>query len=801
MNLLHDLRFTIRYCLKQPAFAITAVAVLALGIGASTAVFSVLYQALLKPLPYPHAERLVMLHNIFPKRQISAGGVSGFDYSEISRRRDLFEDAAVFYWNDLTLTGLGSARHMNVVNASASLFSVLQIKPQLGRVFTQSEDRSGAPGTAVLSDGLWRNMFNNDPGILGRNIRLNGLPYTVVGVMPPGFQFPSRETEIWIPTAFRPGETTLAGGRSEKWLHMIARIRPGVSLQEAESGLQAVTSQMGRTYSPFYPTKEGWHFALKPLAEEQTDSVRRWLYLAFGAVLSVLLIACINVSGLFLIRGSARSGEFAVRRAMGAAKHRIVGQLLTETGLLVLCGCGVGLLVADWLVHFVNLYGPMPQPSTIQSWTILFTLLLALISTVLVGLTPALIAADLPIDQTLRSSSRRTTARSSAFRYGVVAAQIAVAVTLVFIAAQLNRSFLNLTRVPAGFTPDHVWTGMVTLSNNAYAGDQAWNTRFFEPLLRQLRSLPGIKLASGANAIPFSPSGVWTEQLRLPNRPKMNPPPEAQISVTFPEYFEAMGIPLRKGRTFTDHDRAGQTPVAVIDEELAHRYFQGEDPIGKPIITGGEEVPARIVGVVGSVHNSSLGGPSEPEIYYPELQERADTMYLVLRATDASDPAAAVRHIIDKLDSNASLYDVQFMPDRLAESLKMRRFIALLLNGLAGTGLILALVGLYGSLAHLVQLRHREIGIRLALGAMQSQVCRIIILRAGAVVGAGLIVGVFGAVLAERTVRSQLFGVQLTDPATWFGVIGAVGIASAVSAWIPASRAAKIAPSETLRAE
>ncbi len=801
MNLIQDLRFTIRHGLKQPVFTLIAVSVLAVGLGASIAVFSVLYQALLKPLPYPRAEQLVLIHNLFPKRQISSSGVSGYDYAVIGQRKDLFQDAGVFYWNDLTLTGFGSARHTNVVNASASVFSVLGVAPELGRVFSKSEDRSGAMGTAVLSDGFWRSLFNADPNVLGRNVELNNRPFTVVGVMPAGFQFPSRETEIWIPTAFRPGETTLAGGRSEKWLHMLARLGPGVSLQQAQSGLDATSGQMGRVFAPFYPSSEGWHFTLRPLADEQTDSVRRWLYLAFGAVLAVLLIACINVSGLFLIRGTARIGEFAVRRAVGAAKSRIVWQMLTETALLVSCGCGLGLLLADWFVHFVNLYGPIPQPAAIQSRTILFTLLLALISTFVVGLAPALLAADLPVDRTLRSSASRTTTRGSVLRYCIVAAQIAVAVVLIFVATQLNRSFLNLTRVPPGFSPHHVWTGFVTLSNNAYSRDQTWNTMFFEPLLQELGSLPGVKAASAANFIPFSPSGIWTEELRLPHRPKVNPPPEAQVSVAFPGYFEVLGIPLHKGRTFTKEDRAGQTLVAIIDEELARRYFRGEDPVGRFIASGGMETPARIIGVVGNVHNSSLGGPGEPEIYFPALQDHAVTIYLVLRTSGDSDPTARVRKTISGLDSSTSLYEVQSMQSRVDGSLKMRGFIASLLDGLAGVGLVLAIVGLYGSLAHLVQLRQREIGIRVALGAMQWQVLRMILIRAAAVVATGVLIGAFGAVMAEQSVKSQLFGVQLTDLVTWLEVIGGICAASAVSAWIPAWRAGRIEPSQALRNE
>ena len=800
-SFIHDVRFALRQIRKQPGFTVIAVIVLGLGIGSSTAVFSVLYQALLKPLPYPDAQQLLFVHNFFPKSQVSVGGVSAFDYAEIRRHTDVFTSAGIFYWNDLTLTGLNDARHINAVNASATLFDVLCVKPQLGRAFSEAEDQYGAAGTTLLSDGLWRSAFGADPNVLGRIIYLNGAPYTVVGVMPHNFQFPSHETQLWIPVALRQGEFTIQGGRLEKWLHMVVRLSPDVTLQRTKSALQAIGDELASSFPSFYPKSDGWHFSTRQLGDEQTEAIRGWLYLAFGAALSVLLIACINVSGLLLIRATARNSEVAVRMAIGATKYRIVRQILTETGVLVFSGCILGFLFAIWGVHLGNLYGPLAQPTPVQSWTLFFALALALISTICAGLLPALLTAELPVEQALKGGATRTSTRGGGWRNGIVAAQIALAVALIFTATQLNRSFLNLTRVPAGFEQPHVWTGALDLPSRSYVADQSWNTKFFEPLLAELASLPGVEAASGANAIPFNPSGVWTEELQLPERPKSNPPPEAQISITFPGYFEAIGIPLLKGRTFTNRDRTGSPLVAVIDEELAHRYFPGEEPVGKPIGSGGAGTPARIIGVVGSVHNSDLGGPQEPEVYYPELQERTESTYLVLRTKGDVDTTVAVRKAIATFDPGVALYDVRPMDERVAASLKLRRFVAFLLNGLAFTGMVLAVVGLYGSLAHLVELRRREIGIRVALGAMQSQVVRMILARGGIVVASGLVAGTLGAVIAGLAVRSQLFGVQLTDAVPWISVLGAIVIAAAISACFPAWRAARIETSVALRHE
>jgi len=801
-NLMRDVRFALRQIRKQPGFALIAVIVLGLGIGSSTAVFSVLYQALLKPLPYPDAERLLFVHNYFPKNQVSVGGVSAFDYAEIRRHTDVFASAGIFYWNDLTLTGLDDARHINVVNASATLFDTLGVKPQLGRIFSEVEDQYGRAGTTLLSDGFWRGVFGADPNVLGRIIHLNGVPYTVIGVMPRSFQFPSHETQLWIPVALPQSAFTIQGGRQEKWLHMVARISPGVTPQRTKAALQAIGDELAATLPSFYQTSDGWSFTTRQLGDEQTEAIRRWLYLAFAAVFSVLLIACINVSGLLLIRATTRNGEVAVRMAIGATKYRIFLQMLTETSVLVFSGCILGVLFAIWAVHLVNLYGPLAQPTPVQSWTLFFALALALMSTVCAGLLPALLTGNLPIEQALKGGATRTSTRSGGWRNGIVSAQIALAVALIFTATQLSRSFLNLTRVSAGFAPLHVWTGALDLPSRSYVADQSWNERFFEPLLGELASLPGVEAASGANAIPFNPSGVWTEELQLPDRPKKStPPPESQISITFPGYFEAIGIPLLRGRTFTNRDRAGSPLVAVIDEELAHRYFPDEEPVGKLIGSGGARTPARIIGVVGSVHNRDLGGPHEPEVYYPALQERAESMYLVLRTKGDVDPTVAARKAIAKFDPGVALYDVQTMDERVAASLELRRFVAFLLNGLAITGMVLAVVALYGSLSHLVELRRREIGIRVALGAMHSQVVQMILVRGGIVVAAGLVAGALGAVIAGLAVRSQLFGVELTDALTWTSVVGAILIAAVISAWFPAWRAAQIEPSVALRHE
>lgn len=780
-----DVRFALRQMSKQPGFAFIAVILLALGIGSSTAVFCVLYQALLKPLPYPNASQLFFVHNYFPKSQVSIAGVSGYDYAEIAKHTEVFAQSGIYYYNDLNLTGISSAQHVDVVNASASVFDVLGVKPQMGRVYSAAEDDPKAEGLALLSDSLWRGAFGADAGVLQRIIYLNGKPYRVVGVMPASFQFPSPETQLWIPVAQSKRSFTLEGGRLEKWLHMVSRLATGVTPQAANSALLTISDNVATRWAQFYPRKEGWHFGVRPLADEQTQSVRRWLYLGFAAVFCVLLIASINVSGLLLIRGSARQSEIKVRLALGASRLRLARQMLTETTLLALAGCVLGIVVAVWAIHLSNLYVPLGQPTPLGNVALLFAPALAFVSTLMAGLLPALIAT--------KGGATRTAARAGGgWRDIIMAAQIAIAVTLIFTALEMSRSFLNLTRVAPGFQTQNVWTGAVDLPTH--------QQNFFETLQQSLAAIPGVRSAS-AGVVPFNPSGIWTETLTLPGRPKPSTPPEAQLAPVLPGYCETMGIPLLEGRTFTTQDRSGAPLVAVIDAELAHRYFGDENPIGQLIGAGGGDHPATIIGVVGSVHNSDLGRPREPEFYFSALQERTDSMYLALRTSGDINPTSAVRRAIAKLDPGVALYDVQFMDERVAKSLKLRRFVAWLLNGLGVTGLFLAIVGLYGSLAHLVELRQREIGIRVALGATRARIVRMIVTRGGIVIAAGLAAGAFAAVFASRGLRSQLFGVEATDVEIWLSVLVAMLLAGAVSAYLPAWRAARVNPSIALRHE
>lgn len=796
----NDLRYARRQFSRHLSLSLTAVLVLAAAIGAANSVFSVLYQLLLKPPPYPAAERLYFIHNLFPKGQVPVAGVSGFDYAEIGRRKDTFAGAAAYYFNDLTMTGAGAARHVDAVNVSASFFDVMGVQPQIGRAISEADDKRNVPGVLVLSDAFWRGAFGANSAVLGRTIKLNNVPYSIIGVMPPSFRFPFPATQMWIPVALNPVQFTEMG-RIEKWLRMIVRVAPDVTANRVDAALEQVGQSLNAKMPKFYPKDTGWRFTASQLSDEQTAGVRRWLYLAFGAVLCVLLIACSNVSGLLLIRTMARTGEFAIRGALGAGRFAIARQILVETGLLVFVAGCLGIVLGLWAVDLSNRYGPFAQSATLEPWTFAFAAILAAVSTGIAGLLPALISTRLPIEQGLRSGALRSTQRGNGWRNVLVMGQIAVAISLVFVATLLGRSFLKLLQTPTGIEATRVWSGAIDLPASSYSDNRAGDTRFFLPLMERIAVLPGVQSVSAATSIPFSPSGIWTSDLNLRNKETMNPRPQAQMAVALPRYFETMKIPLLRGRTFTENDRGGAPLVAIINEELAKRYFFGEDPIGKPIGAGGGQTPATIIGVVGNVQNTELGGPVRPQVYWPELQETSRSMYVVARTSGGDDLTSSVRAVVAGLDPTVALYDTASMSQRIEGTLHVRRYLAFLLTAFACVGMVLAAVGLYAALAHLVELRRREVGVRIALGAVPREITAMIFAHGGIVAGTGVLGGLTLAIVAERLVRSQLFGVGLDDPLTWATVLAVIAVCTLVAIWAPARRASRIDPMRALREE
>ena len=795
-----DIHYGLRQLRKNLSLTIVCTAVLAIGIGSATAVFAVLYDAILKPLPYRDAGQLVYVHNEFPGSQLATTQASGPDYVDLSTHHEIFNETAAYYFNDFTMTGVGSAQHVDAVNASATLFPMLGIAPQLGRTFSPEEDRSAAK-IVILSDALWRSAFGADRNVLDRSIALDGVSYRVIGVMPADFNFPYPASQMWVPLALAPSDLA-PGERGDKWLQMLARVAPGLTPQRANAALAAISHGYAAAYPTHYPEKAGWRFSCAPMVERQTKAIRSWLLLAFGAVFCVLLIACINVSGLLLVRASIRKGEWAVRAALGAGPMRLVRQILAETALLALIGCTAGVLLAVALVRLSNRFGPIHR-TTVEPWTLLFSLGICLLATFLAGALPAATFSRLPLEQALRASGPRASAGGSHWRRILAAGQLAIAIALLFTATALSRSFTKLLDVSPGFSPENVWTGSVGLSEKPRgAASQAYfYPHFFQEFVTRISALPGVESASACLALPFS-SGGFTADLYFPGRPETAVRPAARFNLVLPAYFATMKIPLLQGRVFTEHDNASSPMVAIVDSAFVQRYFPGEDPIGKVVMNNAQhDQPYAIVGVVGHVASRDLAETQRPEIYIPAWQHPNTAMFIAARTKGDADITSGVRDILRSMDSTVALFDVETMPGRILDSVKVRRFVAWLLDSFALAGVLLAALGLYGTLAHLVELRRREIAIRMALGASAGSVRSLIARHSLSIALAGLIPGVALSFFAIRATRSFLFGISPLDAWTIAATASGFFALALAASWIPILRATRINALAALREE
>lgn len=797
-----DLAFGFRQIRSNPSLALICIIVLAIGIGSATAVFTVLYDSVLKPLPYAQASSLVFVHNEFPSSQLGQADASPPDFRDLSTHSELFSETAAYYFNDLTMTGAGSAQHVDVVNASAGLFPMLGIRPELGHVFTPEEATFGVPKVAVLSNALWQSAFGADRNVIGRSVQLDGVPYQIIGVMPDGFNFPYPATQMWVPLALPPAEYA-ADARGGKFLRMLGRVTPDLTMDRAKSVLASLSHAYAAAYPIDYPEKNGWHFSIEPLAVQRTSSVRDWLLLAFGAAACVLLIACVNVSGLLLVRAGIRQKEWAVRAALGAGRTRLVRQILTETSLFVLAGGGAGILLATFLIDaggqfnasrhmVVDQLAPI-RNATVEAWTFAFALAVCVIATFLASALPATAVFRAPLDQMLRATARAST-RTSGWRGILVAGQIGIAVTLLFTATSLSRSLARLLDVAPGFSPEHVWTGVVQLPRPRYKNGSSVSQIFFQDLVSRISALPDVESASAVNALPFS-SGGSTAEFDLPDRPKPVVRPTARVNVALPGYFETMRIPLLEGRLFNEEDANKHSAVAIVNQAFAKKYFPSEDPIGK---LEGYNGPTQIIGVVGDVLNANLAEQPQPELYSPGAYS---AMFLAVRAKGNANITNEVRDAIERIDKSVALFHVEMMSERVGDSMRLRRFVAWLISSFALVGLALAALGLYGTLAHLVELRRREIAIRVALGASARDIRTLVVRYSLSIALGGLLPGVLLTIVLARTMRTFLYGVAPSDPWTaGFTVMGFLLLAL-IATWNPVRHATRVDALVALREE
>ncbi len=804
-TLWQDLRYGARMLLNRPVFTIVSVLTLALGIGANTAIFSVINAVILRPLPFYEPQRLVMLWGTNARANEQQQPASFDDFYDFQRQAQSFSGiaAASPQWS-LVLSGGGEPEQLFGQYISSHLPALLGVQPMLGRPFLPDEDRAGGARVALLSHSLWQRYYASDPNIVGKTISLNGGSTTVVGVMPPGFQFLDA-AEVWLPLA---QNLFLTRGRGVRLLNVIGRLKPGSTLAQAGADMSTVTRNLAAQYPN---TNSDVGARLVSVHEQVTGKVRLALWLMFGAVALVLLIACANVANLTLARAAARRKEIAVRAALGAGRARLLRQLLTESVLLALLGSAFGVLLAVWGIDALMTLNPLQlpryNPVGVDATVLGFTLLAALLTGVFFGLAPAWQAAKLDLHTSLKDGGR-TAAEAGMRRMSnwLVVAEMALALVLLIGAGLLIRSFTQLLQVNPGFNTERVLTMQVLLPQTAYAQPQQ-RINFFQELETRLKALPEVSGVGMATRLPLlSALNNVTSTLDIESRPlPAGQRPEIDFRRASTDYFQTLGIPLLKGRTLTEADVANSTGAVVINEALAKRFWPGEDPLGKHLRTGpsSDQAPWQtVVGVVGNIRHLTLELEPRPELYYHTNSNPPTGPVFVIRTKgDPHNVIAAARAQVRQLDRNLPVANVSTMEQLVAQSLVQRRFAMLLFGIFAGLALVLAGVGIYGVVSYSVAQRTQEIGVRMALGAARSDVLRLVLGQGMKLALLGVTIGLGLAVALTRLMQNLLFGVRATDPLT-FGLIALLLASVALLAcYIPARRATKVDPLVALRYE
>lgn len=815
-NLLHDVRYGIRMLLKQPGFTAVAVITLALGIGANTAIFSVVNGLLLRPLPYANSDRLAIIWTHSPGANVAQDWPSPGQYVAIKSQTTVFEDIAITQGGNSNLTGLGAPEQVGAVATSSVLFPLLGVKPAIGRAFLREEDATEKPKAAILCYGFWQRRFGGDPGAIGQSLTIDGDSYTIVGIMPADFVL-SYEVMPTVGTMSQadvlvtlPFDAEALSQQGDENYNILARLKPGVTIAQAQAELDGVVSSLERQFPQRYPASRRFRFSVTPLLEQVVGDVRLALLILLGAVACVLLIACANVANLLLARAAAREKEIAIRTAIGAGRGRLVRQLLTESVLLATVGGATGLLLAVWTLDGLRWLSPSSIPRlqsiTVDGRVLSFTFTVALLTGILFGLAPALRASRVNLNETLKEGGRSLVGSGNhRLRSALVVTELALSLVLLIGAGLLIRSFIRVQQVEPGFSPHNVLSMRLSVGGTAYE-KMPKRLVFYQQLWDRIRQLPGVESAGGVSVLPLSGSLSWG------NISIEGYVPEAGQSMIQADrrfatvgYFETMKIPLIAGRFFSEQDTPDSLKVAIVDENLARTYWPGEDPLGKRLKGGSPDSKnpwLTVIGVVASVKQYALDSDSRVTFYTPHRQSPAGTLYAIVRTSaDPRGIAASVAGVAREMDPNVPIYDVKIMSERLSESLARRRFAMLALGVFAMVAMVLAAVGIYGVMSYSVTQRTREIGIRVALGAQTKGVLTLIVGQGMLMAGVGVAIGLAGAVAATRVMTSLLFGVSATDPVTFGGLALLLAAVAFFACYVPARRATKVDPMVALRHE
>jgi putative ABC transport system permease protein len=817
-----DIRYGLRQLIQHPAFTIIAILTLALGIGANTAIFSVVNAVLLKPLPFPAPDELVAFGGVDLNETTSPpklGSLCYPDFFDFREQNQSFQNMAVYRYRSLTLVDEREPRSVVAQKVSGEFFDVLSIRPSLGRAFTRADEQPGGGSggfKVVLSYGFWKSHFNRAEDAIGRVLMLDGRPHTVIGIMPEGFQFPIQTDpiEMYITlaedAATPDGSTPYTQQRGSHSLLGIARLKPGVSVAQANAELRTIAAVLEKKF-PETNTKFG--AALQPLRDDLVGDVRTALYVLFGAVACLLLIANANVANLMLARASVRGKEIALRSALGASRLRIIRQLLTESVLLAGLGGLLGLLFAQWgtdaLLAAVPQNIPRVSEIRLDGAVLAFTLFLSLATGIVFGLVPAWQASHVDLNTALKSGTRGAGGSEGKHRMrnALVMAEVALALILLICASLLIQSFARLGRVDTGMHTERLFTARIGLPEAAYPKPENIIS-FFDQLMPRLRAIPGVEAATAVWPLPLSGSNNVSSFDIEENPAPEGQQPDSPMRIVGTDYFKTMGIPVRQGRGFEPTDQFKSLPVVIVNEQFVQKFFPGKNVVGKHIKPSwgiGDEKPLMrtIVGVVGNIKHRTLAGEYTPEVYLSSSQIPIDEMTVVAR-TSISNPAAitsAVRKELGEVDRSIPLVRVRMYEEYLARALARPRFNAMLLTIFAGTALLLTAIGIYGVMAYSVSQRTNEIGIRIALGAGKNSIFRLVVGQAMTIVAISLVVGLLGAFAATRLLNSLLFGIGASDPLTFFAIMLLVSVVAFLAAWLPARRATRVDPIIALRAE